>query len=113
MKFPRRQFLVIVMLTLLAATSGHATMPMLTSSPKPPTPTACKKWAAKQDADAIGMWGIQDDGTSSRAVALRRLANSCMGHRPPDIVGFGSSAGFDEAYCEKHTTLKLCKDYKR
>jgi hypothetical protein len=105
--------LAILTVTLLATTSAHATMPMLTPEPKPPTPTACKRWAAKQNADAIDIWGIQDDGTSSRAVALRRLADSCIGHRPPDIVGFGSSVGFDEAYCEKHTTLKLCKDYKR
>jgi hypothetical protein len=102
------------MLTLLATTSAHATMPMLTPSPKPATPTACKRWAAKQDADAIDMWGIQADGSSSRAVALRRLADSCMGHRAPEIVGFGSSVGFDEAYCKKHPTLKqLCKDYKK
>jgi hypothetical protein len=103
----------ILTVTLLATTSAYATMPMLTPEPKPATPTTCKRWATKQDADAIYMWGLQENGTSSRAIALRRLAGSCMGQRAPDIVEFGSSAGFDEAYCEKHTTLNLCKDYKR
>lgn len=70
---------VVLTLTLLANTSAHATMPLLTPNPKPPTTAACKAWAAEQDADAIQMWGIQEDGTSSRAVALRRLSDSVCG----------------------------------
>jgi hypothetical protein len=92
--------------------AAHATMPVLTPNPKIPSPTACEEWAAKQDADAIEMWGIQENGTSSRAVAIHRLARSCLGQRPPEIVGFGSSVGFDDAYCEKHPNIKLCRDYR-
>lgn len=103
---------VVLTLTLLANTSAHATMPLLTPNPKPPTTAACKAWAAEQDADAIQMWGIQEDGTSSRAVALRRLSDSCVGRSPPEIVGFGSSAGFDATYCGKHPKAKLCKNIK-
>jgi hypothetical protein len=65
---------------LLIQEAAQATMPLLTKSPDPPTPTACQKWAAEQDDDAIDMWGIQEDGTSSRAVALRRLYLVCLGH---------------------------------
>ena len=69
--------LAILTFTILVTTSAYATMPRLTPEPKPATPTACKEWAAKQDnapdADAIEMWGIQENGISSRDVALRRL----------------------------------------
>jgi hypothetical protein len=109
--------LAILMFTLLVTTSAYATMPRLTPEPKPATPTTCKEWAAKQDNapdnDALEMWGIQENGISSRDVALRRLFLYCLGQSPPEIVGFGSSVGFNEAYCEKHPTTKLCKDYKR
>ena len=43
--------------------------------------------------------GILDDGNSDRAVAVRRLADDCLGKPKPEIVGFGSSAGFDRDYC--------------
>jgi hypothetical protein len=88
-------------------------MPMLTPTPTPATPTTCKEWAASQDDDAIEMWGIQENGLSSRDVALRRLYFSCLGYRPPDIVGFGSSVGFDEAYCKNHPKFKICENYRR
>lgn len=88
---------------------ANATMPRLTPKPTNPSPGACKAWAKKQSDDAIEMWGIQEDGTSSRNVAIDRLARSCMGQRPPEIVGFSSSAGFDDGYCKKHFTATICK----
>jgi hypothetical protein len=91
-------------------------MPRLTPEPNPATPKACKEWAAKQDNapdnDAIEMWGIQEDGTSSRDVALRRLFLHCLGQHPPEIVGFGSSVGFNETYCRNHPKFKICKDFR-
>jgi len=86
-------------------------MPLLTKEPTSPNQTLCEKWAAEQDDDAIEMWGIQDSGISSRAVALHRLARSCLGKRQPRIVGFGSSVGFDDMYCEQHKTAQVCKNY--
>jgi hypothetical protein len=47
--------------------------------------------------------GILDDGNSDRAVAVRRLADDCLGKPKPDIVGFGSSTGFDKDYCRHHS----------
>jgi hypothetical protein len=88
-------------------------MPLLTPYPRPASPAACEKWAAVQDEDAIYMWGTQEDGGSFKAVALQRLVASCLGHRAPEIVGFGSSVGFDDAYCEKHPKIKLCRNYNK
>jgi hypothetical protein len=36
-----------------------------------------------------------------------------MGAPASEIVGFGSSLGFDDEYCKQHMTTKLCKDYKK
>lgn len=55
------------------------------------------------------MWGIQESGNSSRDIALLRLALSCLGDKTPEIVGFGSSAGFDATYCKKHRSAQICK----
>jgi hypothetical protein len=93
---------------IVLATAAHATMPVLTATPKPATPESCKAWASSQDEDAIWMWGTQEDGTTSEVVALQRLTASCLGEEPPEIVGFGSSVGFDDAYCEKHPQQKIC-----
>jgi hypothetical protein len=82
---------------------------MLTPSPEHPTLRECQEWAAMQDEDAIYMWGIREDGTSSREIAILRLTLHCLGDAPPEIVGFGSSAGFDEAYCERHPDVQLCQ----
>jgi hypothetical protein len=84
-------------------------MPLLTPKPNPASAETCQKWAASQDDDAIEMWGIQENGSSSRDIALLRLALSCLGDRPPEIVGFGSSAGFDASYCKKHRGAPICK----
>jgi hypothetical protein len=99
-------------LLLVLATSANATMPMLTPDPKPATPDSCRAWAAEQDEDAIDIWGIQEDGTSSPDVALQRLTDSCLGKDPPEIVGFGSSVGVNLGYCERHPEQKICVDFK-
>jgi hypothetical protein len=95
---------------VLLATSASATMPTLTPTPDPATPDACKAWAASQDEDAIEMWGIQESGDSSPEIAVQRLALFCQGDQPPEIVGFGSSVGFDDAYCQNHPKQKICAD---
>ena len=92
--------------------AANATMPQLTPAPENRSLLTCREWAARQDDDATEMWGIQEDGTSSLSIALDRLTRSCMGQPAPEIVGFGSSAAFDDAYCAKHPTIKLCRDYK-
>jgi hypothetical protein len=85
-----------------------AAMPDLTPDPKTTSRSACQTWAKKQSSEAIRMWGIQDDGTTSRSVAISRLADSCMGKAPPDIVGFGSSVEFDSDYCARHRMTLIC-----
>jgi hypothetical protein len=87
-------------------------MPELTSRPNVASRANCRIWAAGQSAEAIKMWGIRGDGTSSRSVAIDRLVGSCMGQNPPEIVGFGSSVGFDREYCEKHPAFKICRERK-
>lgn len=100
--------LSIIFLTELATSSAFANMPMLTEKPIEPSLQACNGWAAKQDDEALEMWGIEENGKSSRVVALKRLAGLCMGEKAPDIVGFGSSVGFDRDYCKKHRQQKVC-----
>lgn len=107
----QRRAAVLVLATcilLVVAGNALATMPMLTDQPRPASPKTCKEWAAKQDDEALEMWGIQEDGKSSRAVGINRLASYCMGQPAPEIVGFGSSAGFDLDYCSKHQEQDLC-----
>jgi hypothetical protein len=36
------------------------------------------------------------------------LADDCLGKPKPEIVGFGSSAGFDRDYCRHHPRQKMC-----
>lgn len=88
---------------------ADATTDPFTPKPKHPTVTACEKWAAEQTEDNIYMWGQEDDGTSSEKVAMGRLTDFCMGNGRPDIVFFGSSAGYDIAFCKKHPeAVTLC-----
>lgn len=102
------------MAVLLFTHTAMATGPPLTPKPKLATLEACASWASRQDDDAVYMWGTQEDGSHRRALALERLTRSCMGGRPPEIVNFGSSAGFDLTYCRKHpAAAKLCKDVPR
>jgi hypothetical protein len=104
----RRHAVALATGFLAIAGNVHATMPMLTDEPKPALPKTCKEWATKQGVEALEMWGIQEDGKSSRTVGINRLASYCMGQPKPEIVGFGSSAGFDRAYCNKHQEQDLC-----
>jgi len=69
------------------------------------------KWAADQDDDALYMWGMRDAGGSSSEVAVLRLALSCFGEGKPDIVGFGSSVGFNDAYCKAHPKKEICANW--
>jgi len=93
----------------LYATSALATMPLLSEQPSEKSAPACEQWAKAQDDDALEMWGVQDSGRASREVGLNRLKNFCMSGEKSEIVGFGSSAGFDAAYCRKHKTSRLCR----
>lgn len=85
-----------------------ASMPVLTASPNPATSATCTHWAIEQDEDTLYMWGATESGESSKAEAIQRLIGSCMGRKIPDIVGWGSSVGFDEAYCKKHARAAIC-----
>jgi hypothetical protein len=107
-------------MTLLgvAAFAAHvapawATMPLLGEKPPMRTDEACWAWADQQakDDETAFMWGILDDGNTDRAVAVRRLADDCLGQPKPEIVGFGSSAGFDRDYCR--STPKNLPDKSR
>lgn len=98
-----------IAMVLALSTPALATMPLLTPEPKPPSVAACRAWAVTQDEEAIDMWGRLESGKSSRRLGIKRLAGSCMGHRPPEITGLGSSAGFDESYCNEHRRIKACK----
>lgn len=93
----------------LSASAANATMPRLTPLPKSPTVEACRAWAAAQDDDATGMWGVLPDGNGTDEVGKLRLTLHCLGDAKPDIVGFGSSAGGDAAYCKRHPRVAICK----
>lgn len=90
------------------ATEAHANMPALTPHPSKANVAACEKWASSQDEEAIYMWGTLQSGGSSNAVGVGRLTATCLGDPKPDIVGFGSSVGFDDAYCKKNPKHKIC-----
>ena len=63
-----------------------------------------------KDDDIAEMWGILDSGWSDRAIAARRLSDNCLGKPQPEIVGLGSSAGFDTAYCRRHPGQGVCRN---
>lgn len=100
----------IVGVAALFATNAFATMPPLTDMPNGKSVAVCLQWAKEQDEDSLYMWGTQDSGANSQAVAIDRLARYCIDGSQPEIVGFGSSAGFDEAYCRKHSRSAICRD---
>ncbi|MCU1340458.1 MAG: hypothetical protein JWO19_6039 [Bryobacterales bacterium] len=108
--FFRFPVLAAAAVVILAAAGGaRATMPMLSSEPSPASPAACQKWADLQSGDALDMWGLNEDGSWPREVAVLRLTLTCLGRARPEIVGFGSSVGFDDAYCTKHREFGICK----
>jgi hypothetical protein len=96
------------LIILIGADGARATMPALSPEPSPASPANCQKWANSQSSDAFDMWGLKEDGSRSREVAVLRLTSSCLGGGRPEIVGFGSSVGFDEAYT-KHQDFGICK----
>jgi hypothetical protein len=104
-----RTFIAPAALVVTAA-PALATMPLLGDMPSRRTDEACWAWADPQtkNEDVAFMWGILDDGNSDRAVAVRRLADDCLGKPKAEIVGFGSSAGFDRDYCRRHSRQKIC-----
>lgn len=89
--------------------AARATMPALSPAPASASPATCQKWANAQSPDAFDMWGLKEDGSRSREVAMLRLKSFCLGGGRPEIVGFGSSAGFDEAYCTRHGDSGICR----
>jgi hypothetical protein len=90
------------------STAAHASMPTLTPRPHDNTVRACSAWAREQDEEAIGMWGVQQRGGSSYELGLHRLTSQCLGEPVSDIVGFGSSVGFDDEYCSRHRDVPVC-----
>jgi hypothetical protein len=98
-------FMIVTVITDQAL----ATMPLLTEMPKHRSPAACLKWAEQQKGDTFEMWGIQETGKSSCEIALSRLVRFCMDEDLPEILGFGSSVGVDEAYCENYPGAKICE----
>jgi hypothetical protein len=96
--------------------AAHATMPNLGPMPSVRTPSACHAWADKQliiDEDNESMWGMKEDGSSSRTFAIRRLTDHCLGKPTPAIVGVGSSIGYALSYCKRHPSAKLCDEVRR
>ena len=100
----------LLVVAALASTCAQANMPTLTPKPRSPSPALCQKWAANQDEEALYMWGMQESGGSSNKVAVSRLASFCLGRKSPEIVGFGSSVGFDDNFCDKHRSAKICQN---
>jgi hypothetical protein len=103
------KLLIVIGILLASVQFANATMPMLTPVPTKETKATRKAWAGKQDADVICMWGLLDSGVSWPEVAKHRLTDFCTGLGKPEIVGFGSSAGFDRDYCAKYPTVRICK----
>lgn len=97
-------------MSYISVSGALASMPNLTDRPQPNTLQACQQWASKQSSDAIEIWGLKEDGSSSKDFAISRLTSSCIGDSFSDLVGFGSSVGYRGAFCASHVTLKLCKD---
>lgn len=58
------------------------------------------------------MWGLREDGASSEQVAIKRLVANCLKAEMPEIVGFYSSSGVAQTFCETHMQTKLCKKWK-
>jgi len=105
----KETLLTIIALAAMVVPSW-ATMPLLGEMPSKRTDEACWAWVDQQakDDDVAFMWGVLDDGDTDRAVAARRLFDDCLDKPKPEIVGFGSSAGFDRDYCSRHSRQTIC-----
>jgi TonB family protein len=101
-----------LVLLWIAATPALATTPTLTDKPSVINSGTCARWATNQNPGVVyPIWGIQEDGSVSNDVAIKRLIDECMGKPVPEIVGFGTSAGFEQNYCSRHPTSGICKKY--
>ena len=99
----------LVALALVGSvTVATATMEPLTPLPAQVSGEVCRAWAANQSDDATYRWGMMDSGESSKDLAAARLTASCLGDPKPEIVGLGSSVGFDRAYCQRHPKAGVC-----
>lgn len=102
------RYVIAIASVVTTSTAALATMPALTALPAPATLQSCQAWATGQSADAFDMWGVMESGKNSKDVATLRLTLTCLGDRPPAIVGFGSSAGGDAAFCKTHRRAAIC-----
>ncbi|MCH4560968.1 hypothetical protein [Mesorhizobium jarvisii] len=102
----------VAMAVVILAGPAQASMPVLTPAPNPATAATCTHWAVQQDEDTLYMWGTTESGVSSKDKAIQRLIGFCLGRKVPDIVGWGSSVGFDEVYCKKHVRAPICANQK-
>jgi len=100
----------IVLSFLFAPRIGFASMPALTPKPEPSGLKACQQWALDQDEDVKWMWGIKPNGSHLLDVGMARLVLHCLGDTVPDIVGFGSSIGFDTHFCDNHSETRICQE---
>ena len=102
----------IFALVALVPLAADATMPVLDEMPPVRTDQTCWAWATKEaartDDDIAEMWGMLDDGNYDPAVAVRRLADNCIGKPKPEIVGVGSSIGYYNTYCRHHPRQTIC-----
>ena len=102
------RYAIVIAAVATTSTNVWATMPALTALPSPATLQSCQAWATGQSDDAFDMWGIMESGKNSKDVAALRLTLTCLGDAPPAIVGFGSSAGGDAAFCKTHRRAAVC-----
>lgn len=102
------RYAIAVIVVTATSTAALATMPALTALPSPATLQSCQAWATGQSDDAFDMWGVMESGKNSKDVAALRLTLTCLGDTPPAIVGFGSSAGGDAAFCKTHRRAAVC-----
>ncbi|MET3411638.1 hypothetical protein [Methylobacterium sp. 1030] len=100
------------MILAFAVEPAMANMPMLTPLPSPATAEACQRWAAAQGEEAREMWGVMESGKYLPEVGALRLSLMCLGDKPPAIVGFGSSAGGDAAYCKANPRTPICREHR-
>jgi len=102
--------LLAALVLVVVADEAQATMPRLTEMPAARNLQTCQQWASSQDEEAIYMWGLLESGKNSDDVGKLRLALSCLGDRPSDIVGFGSSVGAADQYCKARPRIPICRD---
>lgn len=110
---PLYRFITAVVCLLSLAGPAYPSMPNLTPKPAQATPATCTEWATQQDEDTLNIWGMTASGDYSKGEALQRLIDSCLGRPIPEIVGWGSSVGFSDSYCDRHAGEQICINYKK